>query len=143
MNRIILLVISLFTIVGCYKDETPTALQFMNELGDTMWKVNEYSVKPNNGSSEWICHGYDGYVITFNAKSNELEVNTGVTVRTGSWAVYQGYSSNILQISYEETVKDVYQLGGKWIILEYDDMNLTIKQDTNESRLTIKLERIK
>ena len=128
-----------FTFVSCFKDEGLNPQTSADWLENKTWRIPKYTVTPPNAPT-WICEGYAGYLLDFKALANELTLRTGVTTRTGSWAVYQGAGGNILQILVPEVIKDVYQLSGQWLILDQTMTTLTLQQEVNGTVLTMYLQ---
>ena len=129
----------LLILPSCSKDESSSASQVTKELRDTRWRFTEYLVIPDSGGIVWRCEGYNGYTMKFIGLDNLLEVNTGVTVREGSWAVYEGVGGDILQIQTPEVIKDVYQLSGKWLIIQHTENTLVLEQKIEKFTLKASL----
>lgn len=135
----IIAVVLSFTFVSCFKDEGLSPQTSANWLIDKTWRIPKYTVTPPGGNT-WVCEGYGGYLLDFKAFANELTLRTGVTTRTGSWAVFAGAGGNILQVSVPEVIKDVYQLSGRWLVVEQTMTTLTLRQEINGTVLTMYLQ---
>lgn len=116
-----------FTAISCFTDTSSDTKDSIALILNKRWRIPQYIVTRPTGYT-WICEGYAGYLLEFKALNNELNVNTGVTIRTGTWAVYEGPANNVLQIFVPEVIKDVYQLSGKWIIEEQTITTLKLRQ---------------
>lgn len=116
--------------ISCYEDSDLPAQEIYNGLKNTEWVV-EY-VKDQNGTetiNEFIVH-FDK-LNTINIFFDELE-------RNGSWAVYEGFNGNILQIRYPNGINDILNLDGNWNIASYDGSITVITKNNFEILLKIK-----
>jgi len=134
----IIAVVLSFTFLSCFKDEGLDPQISADWIANKRWRIPVYTVTTPTGYT-WVCEGYAGYLLEFKAVNNEVTVNTGVTIRSGAWSVFEGASGNILQIYVPEVLKDVYQLSGNWVIVEQTMNTLVLQQEVNGTVLRMNL----
>jgi len=119
-----------FLLLSCYKDEGLTTEQSSAWLLDKKWEIEYYKVS----TTEYTA--YNGYILEFEGDW-DLIANTKIAIRDGRWAVYRGVSGNILQIIYPESLKDVWQLSGDWVIVDQQMTSILLKNSNIEMRLQV------
>jgi hypothetical protein len=119
-----------FLLLSCYKDEGLTPEQSSAWLLDKKWKIEYYKAS----NTEYTA--YNGYILEFQGDWDAI-ANTKISIRDGRWAVYRGVTSNVLQIIYPESLKDVWQLSGDWVIVDQQMTTLLLRQSNIEMRLQV------
>lgn len=123
------LLIPLF-LVSCYKDEGLTPEQSSSWLIGKKWKIEYYKVE----SFEYTA--YKDYILEFESDWDVI-ADTKITSKEGKWTVFSGASGNILQMTYPQYYKDVWQLSGNWLIIDQQMTAILLKNSNIEMRLQV------
>jgi len=137
MYKLITFLISIFIsfgLISCYKEERLTPNVSASWIAGKKWKIDYYKVFNDNVPTEYSV--YKEYTLTFESNF-DVNADTQIEIRNGRWIVYNGISSNILQITYSQYLKDVWQLSGNWVIVDQQMNTLLLRQSNIEMHLTV------
>jgi len=123
-----------FSLISCYKDEGLTSNVSASWIAGKKWKIDYYKVFNDNVPTEYSV--YKEYTLKFESNF-DVNADTQIEIRNGRWIVYSGVSSNILQITYPQYLKDVWQLSGNWVIVDQQMNTLLLRQSNIEMHLTV------
>lgn len=123
-----------FSLISCYKEEGLTPTVSASWIAGKKWKIDYYKVFNDNVPTEYSV--YKEYTLTFESNF-DVNADTQIEIRNGRWTVYNGISSNILQITYSQYLKDVWQLSGDWVIVDQQMNTLLLRQSNIEMHLTV------
>jgi hypothetical protein len=122
------------SLTSCYTTTTTDIIS--EELVAKKYKVGYYQVTKEDGKITSYNNPYSNYTILFN-NDFTVEVNTSITVRDGKWATFNGMEGTILQMEYPLHLKDVWQLGGNWVIIQFSENTMVLRQENIEMMLYV------